>query len=1057
MAQTFVNKINGNPILASGIEFIVGTWSSATATWTGVTKESSLVDGKQILLYLPFAGANNVTLNLTLSGGTTTGAKNCYWLGTTRLSTHYAQYQIARLTYKKALSIGGTTYEGWWASDRDNNTTYSTLTQALVDTGTETTGKLITAKIVHDSILKGVKELPLLVDVDFNNFTDRTQTNRIRISYGTTGKHAPFECGECLLFTVIDSADGGGYQYALTSDYKLGCRMRFISTDGTPEDTWSTIPFAVGTDLKLDHDNYGMISVNTTGTASGTNAFVEGKDTLASGSYSHAEGENTQATDTATHAEGCSTKATKPHAHAEGYLSEASGGQSHAEGQSTKATNYFAHAEGNSTYATGIQSHSEGYGTLSGNQATHAEGSLTIASGLSAHAEGGATNALGKDSHSEGQGTKVATKLDIAHEANSNAWHVRNYESSFDSCYYLIAVDKDTHEILYVGQIRDRINSEIYTTTSSTDAYPVDTIIYGINNGALGYVSHSEGFQTLALGDYSHSEGLQTTASGMYSHTEGNHTVASGAESHAEGYGTSASGSYSHAEGNTTIASGAQSHAEGYDNTASGDFSHVEGIGTQAGSNGMHAAGMYNATTTGLARVTGWGTSSTRKDIEKLDTSGNLWLAGSISADNTSICVSPGGTFGNGAPTVSDIQNAIDNNATINFRIVEYYNSYSYIHIVPAKVIYHDNGQYIFSVSVQLLQYMAMINFAYMLGKDNNTWKWYYWLSQQGGAATWVPLTTAGAYGTPVANGYTYQLMIARDLKVDLSSGNAQSFNGNANATSIGVAGTLPVSKGGTGKTTAKDASNNFLVSLDSGSDDVWSTDFIIGSSHSNNATDTTAYVRRTGGMLWNFIKTQLASGSDKTIKSTSTSNDGGFRAEHGTSGKWVGFLAKRSDTGVAVDIEVGSGGVNHGLWSNQLNSGSGNWMIYATDDGKGVYFGGLLQGILNLNNSDGVAAVTNGATAGGTIAAGALRLTGTSAGSHRTVIDKSSSFTVSTSDISNCANGQIFIYRNTGTSPLTVTWTYKSGTTASGTVYVGCSAMFYLVHKVNGYFTRIA
>lgn len=35
----------------------------------------------------------------------------------------------------------------------DANTTYSTLTQAIVDTGTETTGKLITAKITRDSIL----------------------------------------------------------------------------------------------------------------------------------------------------------------------------------------------------------------------------------------------------------------------------------------------------------------------------------------------------------------------------------------------------------------------------------------------------------------------------------------------------------------------------------------------------------------------------------------------------------------------------------------------------------------------------------------------------------------------------------------------------------------------------------------------------------------------------------------------------------------------------------------------------------------------------------------
>ena len=47
------------------------------------------------------------------------------------------------------------------------------------------------------------------------------------------------------------------------------------------------------------------------------------------------------------------------------------------------------------------------------------------------------------------------------------------------------------------------------------------------------------------------------------------------------------------------------------------------------------------------------------------------------------------------------------------------------------------------------------------------------------------------------------RLETARDLKVDLTSSNAQSFDGSANATSIGVAGTLPVANGGTGRTTA--------------------------------------------------------------------------------------------------------------------------------------------------------------------------------------------------------------------------------------------------------------
>ena len=76
---------------------------------------------------------------------------------------------------------------------------------------------------------------------------------------------------------------------------------------------------------------------------------------------------------------------------------------------------------------------------------------------------------------------------------------------------------------------------------------------------------------------------------------------------------------------------GTNSVAVGSDCTASGMYSHAEGHGTIAGSEAMHAAGMFNKTTSGMARVTGWGTdSTTKKDIETLDTAGNLKVAGNI-------------------------------------------------------------------------------------------------------------------------------------------------------------------------------------------------------------------------------------------------------------------------------------------------------------------------------------------------------------------------------------------------------------------------------------------
>ena len=149
-----------------------------------------------------------------------------------------------------------------------------------------------------------------------------------------------------------------------------------------------------------------------------------------------------------------------------------------------------------------------------------------------------------------------------------------------------------------------KLNTAIGNKMNTTN--PVGTGSFSMNRNTHNHV----GTNSVAVGS-------NCTASGNYSHAEGSDTTAGGAGSHTEGSGTAASGNYSHAEGHGT--------------TASGHYSHAEGNGTIAGSEAMHAAGMYNKTTSGMARVTGWGTGSTaKKDIESLDTSGNLKIAGNI-------------------------------------------------------------------------------------------------------------------------------------------------------------------------------------------------------------------------------------------------------------------------------------------------------------------------------------------------------------------------------------------------------------------------------------------
>lgn len=128
------------------IEYIMGTQSEATPTFTGVSKDAALYDGKTIAYYLPFAGTSaGDTLDLTLSSGSTTGAKPVWYRDqVTRLTTQYPANTIILMTYVQD--------NDGWVCGGQYNTTYSALTAADATTGTATTGRLITAKVLHDKV-----------------------------------------------------------------------------------------------------------------------------------------------------------------------------------------------------------------------------------------------------------------------------------------------------------------------------------------------------------------------------------------------------------------------------------------------------------------------------------------------------------------------------------------------------------------------------------------------------------------------------------------------------------------------------------------------------------------------------------------------------------------------------------------------------------------------------------------------------------------------------------------------------------------------------------------
>lgn len=145
---------------------IIGTQAASTSVWTGNAPFSSLVNGQQIAFKLPYASTSTaVTLNLSLAGGGTTGAINCYYGGTTRLTTHYGQGSVIRLTYFSSNLIGSTSYAGWWADGNYDSNTYDRIlyARAIVAKSAITAGFLIVADGT-DQFFHLAKDVPFTID-----------------------------------------------------------------------------------------------------------------------------------------------------------------------------------------------------------------------------------------------------------------------------------------------------------------------------------------------------------------------------------------------------------------------------------------------------------------------------------------------------------------------------------------------------------------------------------------------------------------------------------------------------------------------------------------------------------------------------------------------------------------------------------------------------------------------------------------------------------------------------------------------------------------------------
>ena len=223
----------------------------------------------------------------------------------------------------------------------------------------------------------------------------------------------------------------------------------------------------------------------------------------------------------------------------------------------------------------------------------------------------------------EGQGTNAVQQF----PQNTDGYDYESWptETNNQSINENIISDSSVKKIYDGDKVRIKIGAfgdYSVSLNSASQATGKRAVAAGSCTVAAGKYSHSEGNDTIAAGSASHSEGITTSALGDYSHSEGSGTTAESPASHAEGLYSHAGGEASHAEGYDTTTEGMGSHAEGFNTIAKSDYQHVQGKFNEEDNNNKYA------------HIIGWGADDDhRKNIHTIDTEGNAWYAGNITAN----------------------------------------------------------------------------------------------------------------------------------------------------------------------------------------------------------------------------------------------------------------------------------------------------------------------------------------------------------------------------------------------------------------------------------------
>ena len=161
-----------------------------------------------------------------------------------------------------ANSVISFTYDGTnWIMNDGVDTTYSTLDQTTVNTGTETTGKLVTAKIIKDTVTNAINAL------DVSNITTKLGAGKtITALSETNGKIAATASDIAITEGQVSQLSSGGWIAPLSSPGLTGTPTAPTANAGTNTTQIATTAFVVGEINSKLASNDAMLFKGTLGT-----------------------------------------------------------------------------------------------------------------------------------------------------------------------------------------------------------------------------------------------------------------------------------------------------------------------------------------------------------------------------------------------------------------------------------------------------------------------------------------------------------------------------------------------------------------------------------------------------------------------------------------------------------------------------------------------------------------------------------------------------------------------------------------------------------------------